>query len=95
MKISELFPEVVAEDILYEFKSMLSQDNPSKWAKTIVGFANSEKGGTLFVGVSDNGEAFGLDFAEIDRENVFYVGRGCGLCRCVPVASAHITKACS
>ncbi len=67
MKISELFPEVVAEDILYEFKSMLSQDNPSKWAKTIVGFANSEKGGTLFVGVSDNGEAFGLDFAEIDR----------------------------
>lgn len=67
MKISELFPEVVAEDLLYEFKSILNPDEINKWAKTIVGFANTEKGGTLFVGVSDEGEAFGLNFAEIDR----------------------------
>ena len=62
MKISELFPDVVTEDTEYEFKALLKQDNPVKWAKTIVGYAN-DQGGIIFVGVSNDGEAFGLDCA--------------------------------
>ena len=66
MKISELFPDVVTEDTEYEFKALLKQDNPVKWAKTIVGYAN-DQGGIIFVGVSNDGEAFGLDLNEIDQ----------------------------
>lgn len=66
MKITELFSDVITEDIECEFKSILKPENPVKWAKTIVGFANSD-GGMLFVGVSNNREAFGLDLDEIDR----------------------------
>lgn len=66
MKITELFPEVTAEDRKYEFKAILNADNPVRWAKTIVAFANGE-GGILFVGVSDDREAFGIDLDEIDR----------------------------
>ena len=66
MKITDLFPEVTTEDRKYEFKAVLSADNPVRWAKTIVAFANGE-GGILFVGVSDDREAFGIDLDEIDR----------------------------
>ncbi len=66
MKIKELYPDAVVENLDYEFKAVLTPDNPIKWAKTIVGFANS-RGGTLFVGVSNDGEAFGLGIEEIDR----------------------------
>jgi len=66
MKIKELFPDVISEDQSFEYKSVLNQDNPIKWAKTIVGYANSE-GGIIFVGVSDDGEAFGLDLGAVDR----------------------------
>lgn len=66
MKIKELYPDAVVENLDYEFKAVLTPDNPIKWAKTIVGFANS-RGGTLFVGVSNDGEAFGLGIEEVDR----------------------------
>jgi ATP-dependent DNA helicase RecG len=66
MHISELYPDVIGEDLNYEFKAALSEDNPIKWAKTIVAYANSD-GGTIFVGVNDSGEAFGLSLQEIDR----------------------------
>lgn len=66
MKISQIFPDVIGEDLNYEFKATLSEDNPVKWAKTIVAYANSV-GGTIFVGVSDDGEAFGLEIASIDK----------------------------
>lgn len=46
--------------------AMLNPDNPIKWAKTIIGFAN-DKGGTIFVGVSNDGDAFGIDLEEIDK----------------------------
>ena len=44
----------------------MNPENPIKWAKTIIGYAN-DKGGTLFVGVSNDGEAFGIDLEEIDK----------------------------
>ena len=66
MQIKELYPDVIAEDIEYEYKARLNSDKPIKWAKTIVGYANGN-GGTMFVGVSDSGEAFGIDLDEIDK----------------------------
>ena len=66
MKIGELYSDVITEDTEYEYKATLNPDNPIKWAKTIVGYAN-DHGGTIFVGVSNDGEAFGLELYEIDR----------------------------
>lgn len=66
MHIRELFPEVLSEDLNYEFKAALRPDKPIKWGKTIVGYANGN-GGILFVGVSNEGEAFGIGLNEIDR----------------------------
>ena len=66
MKISDLYSDVVSEDLKYEYKAELNPDNPVKWAKTIVGYANGD-GGVLFVGVSNDGEAFGLTLDEIDK----------------------------
>lgn len=66
MHIRELYSDVITEDLDYEYKSILNPDNPVKWAKTIVGYANS-RGGVMFVGVSNNGEAFGIDLDEVDK----------------------------
>lgn len=66
MKITELFSDVLIEDCNYEFKAILNSDNPVKWAKTIVAYANGH-GGYLFVGVSNDREAFGLTLNEIDK----------------------------
>ena len=66
MKISEIYPDVITEDLDYEYKAQLNSDNPVKWAKTIVGYANG-KGGTMFVGVSNDGEAFGIELDEVDK----------------------------
>ena len=66
MKISEIFPEVLMEDLEYQFKQVLSEENPIKWAKTIVAYANNGAG-TIFVGVSNDGDAFGLTLNEIDK----------------------------
>lgn len=66
MNIRELYPDVITENMEYEYKAMLNPENPIKWAKTIVGYAN-DHGGILFVGVSNDGEAFGLELDEIDN----------------------------
>lgn len=66
MHIREIFPDVITEDLDYEYKQILNPDNPVKWAKTIVGYANG-KGGVMFVGVSNEGEAFGIGLDEIDK----------------------------
>lgn len=66
MKISELYPDVISENLDYEYKAQLNPENPVKWAKTIVGYANG-KGGIMFVGVSNDGEAFGIELDEIDK----------------------------
>lgn len=69
MKIKELYPDVITEDLNYEYKAILNPENPIKWAKTLIGYAN-DKGGTLFVGVSNSGEAFGIDLEEIDKTKI-------------------------
>ena len=69
MKISELYPDVVSEDLDYEYKALLNPDNPIKWAKTIVGYANG-KGGVMFIGVSIDGEAFGIELDEIGKTKI-------------------------
>ena len=66
MKITELYPDVVSENYKYEYKALLNPDNPVKWAKTIVGYANSD-GGIIFIGVANDGEAFGIDLDTIDK----------------------------
>ena len=66
MKINELYSDILAEDTKYEFKALLNPSEPLKWAKTIVAYANGE-GGYIFVGVSDNRDAFGLSIEEIDK----------------------------
>jgi hypothetical protein len=35
MKISELYPDVISEDLEYEYKALLNADNPIKWAKPL------------------------------------------------------------
>jgi predicted HTH transcriptional regulator len=66
MKIREIYPDVITENLDYEYKAVLNPENPIKWAKTIIGYAN-DKGGTIFVGVSNDGEAFGIDLEEVDK----------------------------
>lgn len=66
MKINELYSDILIEDTKFEFKAKLNPNNPVKWAKTIVAYANGE-GGYIFVGVSDNRDAFGLSLDEIDK----------------------------
>ncbi|MBO4319521.1 MAG: putative DNA binding domain-containing protein [Treponema sp.] len=66
MKITDLYSDILIENTKYEFKVQLNQDNPVKWAKSIVGYANGE-GGYIFTGVSNEGEAFGLTLDEVDK----------------------------
>ena len=66
MKLKELYPDVITEDTEYEYKATINPDKPIKWAKTLVGYAN-DHGGTMFIGVANDGEAFGLEVDEIDR----------------------------
>lgn len=35
MRITDLYPDVIAEDVNYEFKAVLNPDKPLKWAKCI------------------------------------------------------------
>ena len=65
MKIRELIPEAIMENEKYEFKAKLNKEDTLGWAKTLAAFANI-KGGYLIVGVSDNGDAFGLTKKELD-----------------------------
>ena len=44
MRITELYSDVIVEDRKYEYKAVLNPDNPVKWAKSLVGFANGDGG---------------------------------------------------
>lgn len=64
--MNELFSDVLTENTVCEFKAVLNPDHPVKWAKTLVAYANGA-GGLLFIGVSNEREAFGLSLDEIDQ----------------------------
>ena len=53
------------ENIEYKIKLNSSKDSIEKWAKTLVGFANTF-GGVLYVGINDDGKKIGLERKEID-----------------------------
>ena len=53
------------ESIEYEYKIKLNREEPHKWAKTIVAFAN-KGGGKLYIGVADNGIAIGFSSRAVD-----------------------------
>ena len=52
--IWEFYSEADLENADYEYKAELDPKNIEGWAKEIVAFANSEEGGTMFVGVNDD-----------------------------------------
>lgn len=54
------------EDTKFEYKAILNRENPVKWAKNIVAYANGA-GGYIFIGVSNERDAFGLDLRTIDE----------------------------
>lgn len=66
MNIKEILKDYIVEDTKYELKAKITKDDPIKWAKTIVGYANID-GGYIFIGVDNNGEIFGLTYNEIDE----------------------------
>lgn len=66
MKIKELYGDVINENLQFEFKAKIHLENNIKWAKTMVAYAN-EEGGIIFIGVSDEGEAFGISLKEVDE----------------------------
>ncbi len=55
----------------FEFKIQLNRQNPEGWIKTVVAFAN-ENGGSIFLGVSDNGYAKGFLPKEVDDEQKYF-----------------------
>lgn len=38
MKIRNLFPDVITEDMDYEFKAVLNPDHPVKWTRILVAY---------------------------------------------------------
>jgi ATP-dependent DNA helicase RecG len=60
---------LIAEATEYEFKSSVEANKPRSWLKTVSAFANGV-GGSIFIGVSDDGVAIGLDDPQKDAEVV-------------------------
>ena len=74
MKIRELFPDVITEDLNYEYKALLNPENPVNGQKPLLGFANN-KGGTIYIGVS-NAEHFMLAVNVSPAESVIRYREG-------------------
>ena len=66
MYLKDIIPERMFEDAGFDYKATLKDQNPMKWAKSIVAFANGD-GGTIYVGVNDDWIAFGLTKREADE----------------------------
>ncbi|MCP4344639.1 MAG: hypothetical protein GY795_03810 [Desulfobacterales bacterium] len=73
------------EDQRREFKQII--DNPESIAGEIVAFANSN-GGTLYIGVDDNGRITGLDDINVSFQSVTNICRD----RCIPPVSPVINQ---
>ena len=56
MKTTDLISECTA----YDFKIMLEEKRPKSWLKSVSAFANG-LGGSLFIGVDNDGIVKGLD----------------------------------
>ncbi len=70
-KIREIIESDFFENKEYECKLQLESttDKIEKWAKTLVGYANTY-GGYIFVGVSNDGDILGLTKDEIDKTKI-------------------------
>ena len=60
---------LIAEATEYEFKSALETAKPKSWLKTVSAFANG-LGGSLFIGVDDDGVAVGLASIKLTIEQI-------------------------
>lgn len=60
---------LIGETTEYDKKLALEENKPKSWLKSVSAFANSF-GGALIFGISNDGEAVGLDNAEADAEKI-------------------------
>ena len=58
---------LIVECTAYDFKEMLERKKVKSWLKSVSAFANTD-GGSLFYGVSDEGEIVGLENAQADAD---------------------------
>ena len=61
--------DLIREATEYDKKQQLEVKKPKSWCKSVSAFANT-LGGSLIFGISDSGEALGLDDAEGDAERI-------------------------
>jgi len=61
--------DLIGEATEYDKKQQLEVKKPKSWCKSVSAFANT-LGGSLIFGISDSGEALGLDDAEGDAERI-------------------------
>ena len=59
--------KLIAECSNYDFKEMLERKKVKSWLKSVSAFANTD-GGSLFYGVSDDGEVVGIDNPQSDAD---------------------------
>ncbi len=71
MTIQELLHNDFFEDKKNEAKLRLDEKDPTSWLKTVAAFANSD-GGTLYVGVKDDGQLAGFSKIEIDHVVLYF-----------------------
>jgi predicted HTH transcriptional regulator len=67
MYIRDFIKDAVFETIDLEYMLKLNKVDVENWLKTIPAFANSQ-GGNMFIGVSNNGFAIGIDSNIVDQE---------------------------
>lgn len=67
--MSTLSQLLVTEATEYEFKSSVETNRPRSWLKTVSAFANGV-GGSIYIGVSDEGIAIGLENVKSAAEQV-------------------------
>jgi len=60
---------LIAEATEYEFKSTLETNKPKSWLKTVSAFANGF-GGSLYIGVDDDGVIIGIDDVKATIEKI-------------------------
>ena len=59
--------KLIAEYTSYNFKEKLERKKVKSWLKSVSAFANTD-GGSLFYGVSDEGEIVGLENPQVDAD---------------------------